>query len=114
MSVELVLATPLLLLLLLVAVQSGVWWHATHIADTVAAHALAAARVQDGSPTVGQQTGEQVWAQLGTGVLRQASIEVTRTAAGTRVEVRGLAEPVVPGLRLPVAATAVGTTEPPP
>ena len=50
MSVELVLATPLLLLLLLVAVQAGVWWHATHIADTVAAHALAAARVQERQP----------------------------------------------------------------
>jgi hypothetical protein len=113
-SAELVVATPLLLLLLLVAVQAGVWWHATHIAESVAAHALAAARVQDGSTAAGQASAERVLAQLADRLLTDTDVAVERTPETARVEVTGNAMPVIPGIALPVRATAAGATEPTP
>ncbi len=112
-SAELVVATPLLLLLLLVAVQAGVWWHATHIAESVAAHALAAARVQDGSAVAGERSGRLVIVQLAGNLLTDPQIVVTRGPADANVEVTGSAMSVIPGLALPVRAEAAGATEPP-
>src|SRR4051794_21902947 len=48
-TVELVIATPLLLLMLLAIVQFALWSHATHIAQAAASQGLAAARVQNGT-----------------------------------------------------------------
>lgn len=112
-SAELVVATPLLLLLLLVAVQAGVWWHATHIAESVVAHALAAARVQDGSAASGERSGRLVIAQLAGNLLTDPQVVVTRGPAAANVEVTGSAMSVIPGLALPVRAAATGATEPP-
>lgn len=112
-SAELVVATPLLLLLLLAAVQAGVWWHATHIAESVAAHALAAARVQDGSAASGERSGRLVIAQLAGNLLSAPQIVVTRGPAAAKVEVTGSAMSVIPGLALPVRAAATGAPEPP-
>lgn len=111
---ELVVATPLLLLLLLVAVQAGVWWHATHIAESVADHALAAARVQDGTVQAGQESGRRTLDQLAGALLTDTTVVATRNDETTRVEVTGNAMPVIPGLALPVRAGAAGATEPPP
>lgn len=113
-SVELVVAAPLLLVLLLAAVQAGVWWHATHIAESVAAHALAAARVQDGTDDTGRAAGDRALAQLAGQVLTGATVAVTRDPQDARVEVTGTAMTVIPGLALPVRAAASGPTEPPP
>ena len=112
-SAELVVATPLLLLLLLVAVQTGVWWHATHIAESVAAHALAAARVQDGSAASGERAGRLVIAQLAGNLLADPRVSVTRGPTVANVEVTGSAMSVIPGLALPVRAGVTGATEPP-
>lgn len=113
-SAELVVATPLTLLLLMVAVQAAVWWHATHIAESVAAHALAAARVADGTVATGQATGERVLDQLAGTLLTDTSVTVGRGPDVVQVQVSGTAMPVIPGVALPVRATAVGATEPPP
>ncbi|HEY3709387.1 MAG TPA: TadE/TadG family type IV pilus assembly protein, partial [Amycolatopsis sp.] len=48
-TVELVIATPLLLLALLAIIQFAVWSHATHVAQAAASQALATARTQDGT-----------------------------------------------------------------
>lgn len=113
-SAELVVATPLTLLLLMVAVQAAVWWHATHIAESVAAHALAAARVADGTVATGQATGERVLDQLAGTLLTNTSVTVGRGPDVVQVQVSGTAMPVIPGLALPVRATAAGATEPAP
>lgn len=113
-SVELVVATPLLLLLLLAAVQAGVWWHAVHVAESVAAHALAAARVEGGTAAGGRAAGERVLAQLAGPLLAGADVEVERTPDTARVVVTGTAPVVIPGVALPVRAGASGATEPTP
>lgn len=110
-SVELVIATPLLLLLLLGIVQFAVWEHATHIAQAAAAQGLAAARVQGGGPAAGSRAANTVLAQLGTGVLQTPAVSSQQTANAVQVRVSGHAEAVLPFLHLHVQATAAGPVE---
>src|SRR5258708_40066636 len=64
-SAEVVVATPLLMLLILLVIQFGIWAHATHVAEATAEEALAAARVQGGTAAAGQQRASQVLGQIG-------------------------------------------------
>jgi Flp pilus assembly protein TadG len=110
-SVELVLATPLLLLMLLAIVQFALWSHATHIAQAAASQGLAAARVQDGSAAEGTVAAQRVLDQLGRGPLTNSSVDTSREPTVASVRVTGEASMVIPLLRLPVHAEAVGPVE---
>jgi Flp pilus assembly protein TadG len=110
-SVELVIATPLLLMMLLAIVQFALWSHATHIAQAAASQGLAAARVQGATTTAGRAGAQRVLDQLGQGPLTEASITSGRTADSASVAVTGVASSVIPFLRLPVHAEAAGPLE---
>lgn len=110
-SAELVVATPLLLLLILAVVQFALWEHATHVAQTVAQQALAAGRVQGGSDQNATSEAIALLDQFGSGVLVHPAITATRAADTTTVVVTGHAEGVLPFLSLPVRTVAVGPTE---
>jgi Flp pilus assembly protein TadG len=84
-SAELVVATPLLLLLILGIVQFAVWEHATHVAQAIAQQGLAAGRVQGGSEQAATAEATSVLDQLGSGVLVHPSISATRGADSTTV-----------------------------
>lgn len=110
-SAELVIATPLLLLMMLAVIQFAVWSHATHIAQAAAAQGLAAARVQNGTPTHGTTAAQHTLDQLADGPLTNTQVSVRRDASSAFVEVRGDASPVIPFLHLPVHAEAAGPVE---
>lgn len=110
-AAELVVATPLLLLLLMGIIQFALWQHATHVADAVAQQGLAAGRLDGASANAGQIEARSVLDQLGTGVLVAPHISAARTLTTTTVTVTGTAEAVIPFLHLPVRAVAVGPTE---
>lgn len=110
-TAELVVATPLLLLLILAVVQFALWQHATHVAQTVAQQALTAGRVQGGSDQNAAAQGAALLDQLGSGVLVHPAITASREADTTRVVVTGNAEGILPFLSLPVRSVAVGPTE---
>lgn len=110
-TVELVIATPLLLLLLLAIVQFALWSHATHIAQAAASQGLAAARVQDGTAAAGSASAQQMLDQLARGPLTGATVSTDRTATSASVQVSGAATSVVPFLTLPVHAEAAGPVE---
>jgi len=110
-SIQLVLAVPALMLCLLFVVQAAVWWHATHVAQSAASRAADTARVDGGTAAAGESTGRDTVAALGDTVLRDPTVDVTRTATETRAEVRGVAMTVIPGIRWRVRATAVAPTE---
>jgi TadE-like protein len=110
-TVELVIAMPLLLLLVFGVIQFALWSHAVHVANSVAAQALAAARVDGGTASAGQAQAAAVIDHIGRAVLVDPQVEVARTADFARVEVRGTAEAIIPGLRLPVTAQAEGPVE---
>lgn len=111
-TAELVVATPLLLLLISVIVQCALYEHAAHIAESAAQEAVTAVRVRDGSVVAGKQQGEQVIATLGRGLLVSPAVAVERTGTGARVEVTGYAEQIVPMLRLSIDAVAAAPLEP--
>src|SRR5438067_11873322 len=95
-TLQTVLVMPLLLLLITAIVQFALWYHAAHIAIAVAQDGARAARVEGGTSQAGQSRAWQLLDQLGTGVLRDPSITVTRDTAVARVEVRGFAPELIP------------------
>jgi Flp pilus assembly protein TadG len=110
-SAELVIATPLLLLLIMGVIQFALWQHAEHIASAVAQQGVAVARVQGETAAAGQDQARTVLDQLGSGVLVDSNITATRTDATTTVTVTGHAESIVGIFSLPVRAVASGPTE---
>lgn len=111
MSAELVIATPLLLLLIMGVIQFALWQHATHVADAAAQQALSVGRLQGETAAAGQAEGQSVLDQVGTGVLVDSRITATKTAGATTVVVTGRAESVIGLLSLPVKAVASGPSE---
>ncbi|MDA8273980.1 MAG: pilus assembly protein [Actinomycetota bacterium] len=112
-AAELVIATPLLLLLILGVVQFAIWEHATAVAEAAAQQGLSVARLQGETAQAGSVETTGVLDQLGTGVLLAPKVTVSRTAATTTVVVSGQAESILGIFTLPVRATAAGPTEPP-
>lgn len=110
-TVELVIATPLLLLALLAIIQFGLWSHATHVAQAAASAALAAARVQDGTTATGHAAGQRLLDDLAHGPLRDPRVDVARTATTATVAISGEATAVLPGMHLRVHAETSGDIE---
>ncbi len=110
-SAELVIATPLLLLMLLAIVQFALWSHATHIAQAAASQGLAVARAQHGTAAAGTSSAQQLLDQLASGPLTGSAVSTDRNTASASVRVSGTATSVVPFLRLPVHAEAAGPVE---
>ncbi|MGO1053687.1 TadE/TadG family type IV pilus assembly protein [Crossiella sp. CA198] len=110
-TVELVIATPLLLLLILLIAQFALYLHATHIAQAAAAEALSAARVSGGSAAAGSSAGRRVLARLGSGPLRATSVDVQRSSAQASVTITGSVINLIPFVAFTVHAEAVGPVE---
>jgi len=112
-TAELVLATPLLLLLISLIVQYALYEHAEHVAQSAAEEAVTVTRLQGGTIAAGQQQGDDVLSTLNNGLLVNPAVSITRTSTQARVEVSGYAEQLVPFLRISVDAVAVAPVEPP-
>ena len=110
-TAELVVATPLLLLLILLIAQFALYMHASHIAQAAASEALSAARVSGGSAAAGSTEGQRVLAQLGSGPLQGTSVNVQRGATQASVTVTGTVINVIPFATFTVHAEAVGPVE---
>lgn len=103
-TVELVIAVPALLLLLLFVVQFGLIWSAQHAAQTAASTAVNAARAQGASQQTGQAQGETTLQQIAGGQLPDASISVSYSATTATVVVTGHPQSLIPGFHPQVTA----------
>ena len=110
-SAELVIATPLLLLLIMGVIQFALWEHAEHIASAVAQQGVSVGRLQGETAAAGQQEAQSVLDQLGSSVLAGSNITATRGVEVTTVTVTGHAESIIGLFSLPVRAVATGPTE---
>jgi Flp pilus assembly protein TadG len=110
-SAELVVATPLLLLLILAVIQFAIYEHASEVAQATASQALAVTRVAGGSTASGQSEAQSILGSVGHGVLMHPEVSVTRDATAAQVTVTGSAEAVIPLIHLPVTATSSGPLE---
>ena len=110
-TVELVLIFPVMFFCIMLVVQFGLWAHASHVATAAAQEGARAARAEDGSAAAGQDRAQAMIAAAGSQVLLSPSVSASRGSDTVDVEVRGRAVSVVPGLSLPVRATAAGPVE---
>jgi len=110
-TAELVIAMPLLLGLIMLVIQAGVFLHATHIAQAAANRAAAVAAAHGSTAATGQQAGQATLAEIGHSILTDTDVRVTRSATEVRVEIVGVAATVVPGVHWQVKAVVVRPTE---
>ena|SRR5581483_4330723 len=110
-TTEMVLVTPVLLLLIAFVIQFALWYHASHVASAAAQEGVRAARAYGGTANAGKERAERFLAQTGPTVVVGAVVDATRDVEHARVEVHGRAPAVVPGLRLSVGAVADSPNE---
>lgn len=103
--------TPLLVLLVVGTVQFGVWLHATHTAQAIAAQALQTTRVSQGSVASGKEQAETLLAAAGRHVILHPSVDVFRDGQRAHVAIRGQAQQVLPFLSVPVSVSVFGPVE---
>ncbi|MFV2196721.1 TadE/TadG family type IV pilus assembly protein [Nocardiopsis sp. LOL_012] len=94
-SAELVVATPLLLLLVLFVIQVALYMHADHVAAAIARQSVEAARTVEGAG--GQAAAEAIADELGGSLLLDRSVSVDRGATEVTVVVQGRVQSLVPG-----------------
>ena len=110
-STQLVIAMPALLTMLLLIVQIGLWFHASHLVHASAQEGARAARSETGTAAAGEARARDLLAALGSQLILDPVVQAQRSASSARVEVTGHVRPVLPGLHLPVRAVAEGPVE---
>lgn len=108
-ATELAVLMPVLIMLVLIPVQVGLWWHAKQAAETAADEALDAAQVESATVADGQAGATAILGQAGN--LENVVIDVDRSGTTVSVTVSGqLGFSIFPG-PWSVAAHAEGPIE---
>lgn len=108
-TTELVMLMPVVLLLVMLIVQFGLWLHARQVATSAAQEGLVAVQVEFGTHAAGLERATAFLAAAGG--LRDVQIDVVHEPATVRVTVTGTTPAVIPGMNLGIAAHAEGPTE---
>jgi Flp pilus assembly protein TadG len=106
---QLAILMPGLLLLIMLAVQFGLWAHATQLARAAADEAAYTAALPDTTDATAHAAAASLLAQAGH--LTHPDITLTRTPDRVAATVTGVAPQVVPGWRWSVSATAAAAPE---
>lgn len=106
-----VLVAPVLLFILMLIVQFGLFFHARNVAEQAAQEGAAAARQFDGSAAAGSEQARQFLSSLGPSTLRNQNVAVTRGANEASATISGTVISLVPGVHLRVSETAAGPVE---
>jgi hypothetical protein len=110
-TIEALIATVLVAALISFIFQMCVWAHAHHMAAAAAQVALATGRAEDGTAASASGTGAESLGRNAGGSLTDAQITVAADGETVTVTVTGEAASLIPGLDLPVEATAQGPVE---
>lgn len=105
------MATPALLTLIMLLVQTGLWFHAQHVAQAAAQEGVRAARVEGGSEAAGEARTNDFLDDMGRTIIEGRSLTVHRDDDIARVTVTGKAVNVVPGLSFPIREVAEAPVE---
>lgn len=109
-TLNLVVVFPVFLFLLLTIVQAGLYFHARHVALAAAQEGLRAARLYDGTAAGGQERASAFLTSVGTSLTGE-HVLASRDGLTARVEVKGAALTLLPGLTLHVDEVASGPVE---
>jgi Flp pilus assembly protein TadG len=110
-TTEVVLVTPVLLFLVMLVIQFGLWYHAQHVAQAAADEGARAAKVENATARDGISRASAFLDQSSTGLINDRNVDATRTLEVATVTVTGHVAAVVPGLDLSVTAKAVDPVE---
>lgn len=110
-TTELVIATPVLLFMIMLLVQTGLWYHTKHIAQAAAQEGSHAARVEGGSAADGSAAAHAVLDDLAPTLLQNRAVNAERSADEARVDVSGDAQNVIPFMTFHVSESAVAPVE---
>ena len=110
-TVEAVLVIPVLMLLLLVAVQFALWAHASQVVHTAASEGDASARSYGGGSQLGEARARDVLRASQSNVLGPAVQVTVLSGDEVQVTVRARAVSILPGIQLPVSATVAGSIQ---
>ena len=108
---ETVLLVPVLMLLIMLVIQFGLWYHAQHLVQAAAQEGARAARAESATAEDGRAQADSFLRETAGESVRGADIEAERTIDSVTVRVVGEAPAVVPGLRLGVRASATSPVE---
>ena len=112
-AIQVAMAMPSVLFLLLATVQFAFYEFAGQVALSAAQQGLVAATVQGGTPAAAKSAALTVVTQQGK-LLGGPVATVSESGGTVTVEVTGTAMQILPGLSLPVDRTAAGPMEPTP
>ena len=110
-TIEAVLVTPVLLLLIMVVLQFGLWYQASHVAEAAAQQGASAARVEGATADDGRVSARQFMTAAAPALVNNVTVTATRTSETARVKVDGTLHSIVPGLTLHVRGEAQSPTE---
>lgn len=110
-AVEVVIAVPVLLFMIMLVIQAGLWFHGSQLAEAAAQEGVQAGRAESGTTAIAEARALDFLARLSPSVSSTAHVSATRTPDVTRVEVTGRVQQVVPGLVLTVSGAAEAPTE---
>jgi hypothetical protein len=100
---------PVVLFLIMLVVQTGLWFHARQVVEAAALEALEAAQTETGTAADGTSAGDAFLGEAGG--VRGAAVEVVRGAETVTVEVRGAAPNVLPLAVWQVSSSVSGEVE---
>jgi Flp pilus assembly protein TadG len=112
-TVEAVLTVPVIVLMILGAVQVGLWWYSRQLAETAAQEAARAARSYAASAGAGQAEGYSYLSKVdgGGAALHNPSIQVTRGPQTVTVTVKGDIVSLMPWVSPTVTITVTSPVE---
>jgi Flp pilus assembly protein TadG len=110
-TTEAVLVVPVLLFLVMLIIQFGLWFHASHVARAAAQEGVRAARLEGATAAVGQDRAEAFLERNGPTLVSDPVVVATRDGEQAVVEVRGRSVAVVPSLHWAVQARAESPVE---
>ena len=110
-TTEVVLLTPVLLFLVMLVVQFGLWLHAQHVAQAAADEGLRDARTVSVPLADAEARASTFLDQTASSVIQDRSLSIERDGDTARVIVIGHAPAVVPGFELGIRAVAAAPVE---
>lgn len=110
-TTEVVLVTPVLLLLVMLVIQFGLWYHAQHVAQAAADEGARAAKVETATAQDGIAGANAFLDQSSSRLINDRNVDATRTLDVATVTVTGHVTSVIPGFDLTVSASATDPVE---
>ena len=110
-SVEAVLVVPVLLFLIMVVVQAGLWFHGKQVVTAAAQEGVQAGRLDGANAATGEEQARRFVQRISPSIARTATVHASRDAERTSVVVTGAVQPVLPGVSLTVVGRADAPTE---